>query len=100
MAWNQAGDDQGSKPRTGGSRAPGSDSLWQRWRQRWGATPQARGPFYAGIAGITLVIWLSSGFYQIDDGERGVLQRFGAYEGLRGSGAGWHLPWPIETVTA
>jgi modulator of FtsH protease HflK len=98
MAWNQPGDDQGSKPRGSGLRASGG-SLWSRLRQRWNATPQARGPFFGAAAGLAAVLWLCSGFYQVDDGERGVLQRFGAYEGLRASGAGWHLPWPIETLT-
>jgi len=101
MAWNQPGDDQGGKPRGGGARAPAAgNSLWTRWRQRWNAAPKARGPFYAVAVGVGLLLWLGSGFYQVDDGEQGVLQRFGAYEGVRSSGSGWHLPWPIETLTA
>jgi len=44
-------------------------------------------------------LWLATGFYQLEGSERGVLQHFGAYAGERGSGAGWHLPWPIETLT-
>jgi len=55
--------------------------------------------FYAAAAGVALLLWLATGFYQIEDGERGVVQRFGAFRELRPSGAGWHLPWPIETVT-
>jgi membrane protease subunit HflK len=46
------------------------------------------------------LVWLSTGFYQIADGEIGVVQHFGAYAGLRPSGAGWRPPWPIDTVTA
>ena len=53
----------------------------------------------AGL-GLLALLWLGSGFYQVQDGERGVVQRFGAYQGLRSSGLGWHLPWPIDTVTA
>jgi membrane protease subunit HflK len=49
---------------------------------------------------VALLVWLATGFYQIEDGETGVVQHFGAYAGLRPSGAGWHLPWPVETVTA
>ncbi|HKC17966.1 MAG TPA: protease modulator HflK, partial [Steroidobacteraceae bacterium] len=100
MAGNQNSDDQGNAPRRGGG--PASATLGgrlRRWRQRWSAKPRDRGPFYAAAAGMALALWLASGFYQVNDGERGVLQRFGAYAGLRGSGPGWHLPWPIETVT-
>ncbi len=98
MAWNQPADPQGAKARRGAARG-GKGGRLRRWRQRWSANPRARGPFYASAAGLALLCWLLSGFYQIADGERGVLQRFGAFAGERGSGAGWHLPWPIETVT-
>ncbi len=100
MAGNQNSDDQGNAPRRGGG--PASATLGgrlRRWRQRWSAKPRDRGPFYAAAAGMALALWLASGFYQVNDGERGVLQRFGAYAGLGGSGPGWPLPWPIETVT-
>jgi len=99
MAWNQPGDNQGGKPPRGGARVPAAGDWWRRWRQRWTAQPQAHGRYYAVAAAIALLLWLATGFYQIGDGERGVVQRFGAYRELRPSGAGWHLPWPIETVT-
>ena len=99
MAWNQPGDDQGGKPRHNSRRLPGGGGWWRRWRQNWKAQPQVRGPYYAAAAATASLLWLATGYYQINDGERGVLQHFGAYAGLRSSGAGWHLPWPIETVT-
>ena len=100
MAWNQPADDKNAKPGRSSGRGKAGQGRLRRWRQRWKATPRARGPFYATAAGLVVVLWLASGFYQLDDGERGVLQRFGAYAGERSSGAGWHLPWPIETLTA
>jgi membrane protease subunit HflK len=100
MAGNQSNDDQGSAARRGAARAPPLGGRLRRWRQRWSAKPHERGPFYVAAAGAALTLWLASGFYQVDDGERGVLQRFGAYAGLRASGPGWHLPWPIETMTS
>jgi membrane protease subunit HflK len=99
MAWNQPDDNQGGKPTRGSARAGATGGWWRRWRQRWSAQPQDHGMFYAAAAGVALLLWLASGFYQIEDGERGVVQRFGAFRELRPSGAGWHLPWPIETVT-
>ncbi len=100
MAWNQPANDQGAKPRRGGARGSAGGGRLRRWRQRWKATPRSRGPFYAAAAGLVAGLWLASGFYQLGDGERGVLQRFGAYAGERAGGVGWHLPWPIETLTA
>ena len=98
MALNKPADQQGAKARRGAARTGKGGGRLRRLRQRWTASPRARRPFYATAAGLALLIWLVSGFYQIEDGERGVLQRFGAYAGDRGSGAGWHLPWPIETI--
>ena len=99
MAWNQPGDNQGGKPTRGSARPPANGGWWRRWRQRWSAQPQDHGMFYSAAAGVALLLWLATGLYQIEDGERGVVQRFGAFRELRPSGAGWHLPWPIETVT-
>lgn len=100
MAWNQPADDQGAKPRRSGGRERAGSGRVRRWRQRWKAGSDSRRPFYAAAAGLAAALWLATGFYQLDDSERGVLQRFGAYAGERGSGAGWHLPWPLETLTA
>ena len=108
MAWNQSGDKSSGpngpngsngKPRRAGATAPSGMSPWRRWRQRL-TDPNTRGSVLAGLLGAACVAWLGSGLYQIEDGERGVLQRFGAFEGTRGSGLGWHLPWPIESMTA
>jgi membrane protease subunit HflK len=100
MAWNQPDGEQGGTPRRGGARPPSEPGWLRRFRQGWTAQPRARGRYYAGAAGAALLVWLATGFYQIEDGETGVVQHFGAYTGLRPSGAGWHLPWPVETVTA
>ncbi|MBS0388225.1 MAG: FtsH protease activity modulator HflK [Proteobacteria bacterium] len=100
IAWNKPADPPAPKARRAAARSGKGSGWWRRWRQRWGGNPRARAPLYAVGAAATLALWLASGLYQLDDGERGVLQHFGAYAGEIGSGAGWHLPWPIETVTA
>src|SRR5438876_314622 len=100
MAWNQPDGERGGTGSRGGARPPGGPGWWRRLRQDWTSTPQARGRYYVGAVGAAVLLWLATGFYQIQDGETGVVQHFGAYAGLRPSGAGWHLPWPIETVTA
>jgi len=99
MPWNQPADKKGVKPRRGGARSGAGASRLRRWRQRWKSSPRSRVAFYLATVGFGVVLWLASGFYQLEGAERGVLQHFGAYAGERGGGAGWHLPWPIETLT-
>lgn len=45
------------------------------------------------------IIYALTGTYQVDQGEVGVVRRFGAVVGTVGTGLHWHMPWPIETVT-
>ena len=48
---------------------------------------------------ITIVIWLLLGLYSVGPDEVGVVQRFGKYDRVVGSGLNYHLPFPIEKVT-
>jgi membrane protease subunit HflK len=51
------------------------------------------------ILGVVLLVWLATGFYIVDQGSVGVVQRFGkVMEGTTEPGPRWHLPYPIETV--
>ena len=50
------------------------------------------------IIGITLIVWLLLGVYTVGPDEVGVVQRFGKYDRVVGSGLNYHLPFPIETV--
>lgn len=45
-----------------------------------------------------LVLWLVSGFYQIEPNEQGVVLQFGKYKETTESGLRYRLPYPIETV--
>ena len=52
------------------------------------------------ILAILLLIWLASGFYLVDSGSKGVVQRFGKMAvDTTEPGPRWHLPYPIEKVT-
>ncbi|MGY6274565.1 FtsH protease activity modulator HflK [Methylomonas sp. MgM2] len=54
----------------------------------------------AGFFGGALVIsWLISGVYIIDQGNRGVVTRFGAYTETTMPGPHWHIPAPFESVS-
>jgi len=58
-----------------------------------------RKALYIGIVGVLLALWLSSGIYQIQPGEEGVIRTFGRYTVTTGSGLHYHLPWPMQMVT-
>lgn len=53
----------------------------------------------AVLSAILLLGWLFSGVYIIDQGNRGVVARFGAYIETTMPGPHWHIPAPIESVS-
>ena len=53
----------------------------------------------APIVAIIVAIWLATGFYIVDQGSVGVVQRFGKYTTNTEPGPRWHWPFPIESVT-
>jgi membrane protease subunit HflK len=50
------------------------------------------------IVGLAVAVWLGSGFYIVNAGERGVVLRFGKYAETTQPGPRWHLPYPFEAV--
>ena len=50
------------------------------------------------ILGIVALIWIGSGFYIVDESQRGVVLRFGKQVETTVAGPRWHLPFPVETV--
>ncbi|OYX32296.1 MAG: HflK protein [Hydrogenophilales bacterium 32-62-9] len=113
MAWNdpQWGN-KGSGNKNSGP--PDLDEMWRRVNERlnglFGGKPKGEGPDGespdalpgAGnlvwlLLGLVVLVWLASGFYIVDTGQRGVVLRFGKYVETTGDGPHWHLPWPIES---
>ena len=47
---------------------------------------------------IALIIWVSSGFYIVDQSEQAVELRFGKYQEVKSAGLRWHIPVPVESV--
>ncbi len=45
-----------------------------------------------------IVLWALSGFYIVDEGNRGVETRFGKYSATTMPGLNWHFPAPVEQV--
>ena len=47
---------------------------------------------------LLLAVWAFTGFYQVNDAERGLVLRFGALQTITQPGLRWHIPWPVEAV--
>ena len=66
-----------------------------------GGSGSTSGGMGGGIGLIVLVVvlvWIASGFYIVNEGQRGVVLRFGKQVEITQAGARWHLPYPVETV--
>jgi membrane protease subunit HflK len=61
-------------------------------------TPRQYGGGIGVIIGLLVVLWIASGFYIVNEGQRGVVLRFGKYVESTQAGLRWHLPYPIEAV--
>ena len=67
-------------------------------RPSGGAPGQGFGVSIGLIAAIAGLIWLGSGFYIVDESQRGVVLRFGKFVEATQPGPRWHLPFPVESV--
>ena len=108
MSWNEPGGDNkdpwsGQDQRKG---PPDLDEVIQSMQEKLG------GLFGGGRGGgsgspmkafgiiflVVLIIWGLTGIYIVNEGNRGVVTRFGAYSETTQPGPHWHLPIPIEAV--
>ena len=106
MAWDDQGNGKSPwDPNKG--QAPDLDQIVEEWQKRFnrlfgvktsGSGKRRKKPPVLLIGLMILFIWVLSGLYQIDDSERGVELRFGAYSQTTMPGLKWHIPWPFETV--
>ena len=114
MAWNdpQWGNKDNRKQPGG---PPDLDEVWRRVNQRLNGLFGGKGGGGSGggdgasagglpgggnlvglLIGALVLVWVASGFYIVDTGQRGVVLRFGKYVETTEPGPRWHLPWPIE----
>jgi membrane protease subunit HflK len=63
-----------------------------------GETPPPSTLLWLIALGLVL-LWLLTGFYIVDEGNRGVVTRFGRYTETTLPGLHWHIPYPVETVS-
>lgn len=110
MAWNDP--QWGNDGKRDGP--PDLDELWRNFNKRLNGLFGRKGsgggsssgggrefqiPGGAGLLVVlALLLWVASGFYIVDAGERGVVLRFGKYVETTEPGPRWHLPYPVETV--
>ncbi len=59
---------------------------------------RAGGIGFGAVLVAALVLWGISGFYIVQQAERGVVLRFGKLQEVTQAGLRWHLPYPVETV--
>ena len=114
MAWNEPGNGKNPWDRGQGQGPPDLDKIIRAWQQRLvgflrggrgsrggsggQSAGQPGGAAVVSLAGLVLAVWIATGFYRVDDAERGVVTRFGQYQESTMPGLRWHLPWPIERV--
>src|SRR5687768_1276789 len=99
---------------------PDLDQLWRNFnkklnnllKRKGGGSPPGGGEGPAGghpkrytggiglLIGLLLLLWIGSGFYIVNEGQRGIVLRFGKYVESTQAGLRWHLPYPIEVVEA
>jgi len=104
MAWNDGGNGKDPWKREG-DEPNDLDKIVQNWQRKLssivGGGNRASGPGSAGgyvLAVLLVIAWALTGLYRIDQAERGIEQRFGAYTETTMPGLHWHYPYPIEVV--
>ena len=91
---------------------PDLEELWRNFNQKLnglfsrrsgGGGPSVQPPSMRQIGGgagmlvaLVLVVWLASGFYTVDEKQRGVVFTFGKYSELTSPGLRWRWPFPFQ----
>jgi modulator of FtsH protease HflK len=100
--------------RPGNQGPPDLDELWRNFNRKLdglfgrrgggnGEGPGGPGVKRVGggaglLLGLIVAIWIASGFYIVNEGQRGVVLRFGKYLETTMPGPRWHLPYPLESA--
>jgi membrane protease subunit HflK len=115
MAWNEPGGNGDKDPwgnRGSNQGPPDLDEVLRNIQKKFGSLFGGKGGGRSGggsgasaggigiglILGIVLIGWLASGFYKIEEAERGMIMQFGKHVDTTQPGLRWHLPFPIEDV--
>ncbi|AJX32856.1 FtsH protease activity modulator HflK [Burkholderia oklahomensis] len=116
--WGRGGN--GDKPRANESKRPNGrddgppdlDEMWRNFNRRLSGWFGGKGGGNNGfrpdngraarvgvgiVAGVLIAIYLGSGIFIVQDGQTGVVLRFGEYKGTVGDGVHWRLPYPFDS---
>lgn len=106
----------GRRPGSGNQGPPDLDEIWRNLNRKLnrllggrgggnGTAPGNGGPSAGAMGGgaglllaLIVVVWIASGFYIVNEGQRGVVLRFGKFIEATMPGPRWHLPYPIESA--
>lgn len=117
---NRGGDDDGNNgPQRPNDGPPDLEELWRDFNRKLSGMmgkkragggggdgprmpPVDIGPKMLGggiglLVGLVAVIWLASGFYIVDESQRGVVLQFGKLQETTEPGLRWRLPYPIQS---
>ena len=97
----------------GGNGPPDLEELWRNFNQKLGGlfgkrggsgAPSGQPPSMRQIGGgigmaaaLVVAVWMASGFYIIDEKQRGVVFTFGKHSDLTSPGLRWRLPFPFQS---
>lgn len=113
MSWNEPGSPK-KDPWSGREQQPSPPdleevlrSVQERFSRLFGGGGGGGGGRWSGSSGRTagwiliavLAIWGLTGIYIVQEGNRGVVTRFGRYVETTMPGPHWHIPKPVESVT-
>ena len=105
----------GKRPGGGNQGPPDLEEVWRNFQKKFGGLFGKRGgngsgsesgapmgPKHLGggaviLASLILGIWVASGFYIVNEGQNGVVLRFGRYSEITSPGLRWHVPYPVES---
>jgi membrane protease subunit HflK len=114
MAWNEPGGNGDKDPwgNRGNQGPPDLDEVFKNFQRKFGSLFGGKGGRGGGrgstpggnigigiVIAIVLLFWMATGFYKIEEAERGIVLRFGKHVDTTQSGLHWHWPTPIESVT-
>ncbi|MGE5489943.1 MAG: FtsH protease activity modulator HflK [Actinomycetota bacterium] len=111
-----SGDDGGkNNPRRPDQGPPDLEELWRDFNRRLSRMMGKKGgnggdrmppvdfnPRFLGggiglLAALVVLIWLASGFYIVDQSQRGIVLQFGTFQEATEPGLRWRLPYPIQS---
>ena len=118
MAWNEPGGGGDKDPwstnrgKRGNQGPPDLDEVFRNLQKKFGSLFGGKGGRSGGggtglsgsgfgiglVIALLFIFWMATGFYKVEEAERGVVFRFGEHVYTTQRGLHWHLPTPIERV--